>query len=311
MGELDDFMDQAGGRPSASDTPSATDPSATENTKKRKNVKEPEANKKPKVMENKAIWISNLPLDTTKKELEDECSRYGIIDKGANGEPRIYMYETDGVFNGTAMVVYFKKEAIANAIRLMDEFPLRPGDNSNGNIHVEAAKIEHKKERDGEKIASKLTRKDRKASERNRAELNQKLNEWSDNEDYVAETLAPKKNKWAKVVIIRNIFDLEQLEEDAGAYLEIKEDMREAAEQYGEVTNCTLYDREPEGVVTVRFREFEPAENFVAGFQGRRYNHRGLQLSLAEDKPKFKKSGRSDTPDSDDEAPATAAKAKA
>ena len=80
MGELDDFMDQAGGRPSASDTPSATDPSATENTKKRKNVKEPEANKKPKVMENKAIWISNLPLDTTKKELEDECSRYGIVD---------------------------------------------------------------------------------------------------------------------------------------------------------------------------------------------------------------------------------------
>jgi HIV Tat-specific factor 1 len=55
----------------------------------------------------------------------------------------------------------------------MDDFPLRPGDNSNGNIHVEAAKIEHKKERDGEKIASKLTRKDRKASERNRAELNQ------------------------------------------------------------------------------------------------------------------------------------------
>jgi HIV Tat-specific factor 1 len=190
MSELDDFMEQTGGRPSASDTPPAADPSLTENSKKRKNAKEPEvssffqaqgpladmkaqANKKPKVMENKAIWISNLPLDATKKELEDECSRYGIIDKGANGEPRIYMYETDGVFNGTAMVVYFKKEAIANAIRLMDDFPLRPGDNSNGNIHVEAAKIEHKKERDGEKIASKLTRKDRKASERNRAELNQ------------------------------------------------------------------------------------------------------------------------------------------
>jgi HIV Tat-specific factor 1 len=135
------------------------------------------------------------------------------------------------------------------------------------------------------------------------------LNEWSDNEDYVAETLAPKKNKWAKVVIIKNIFDLDQLEEDAKAYLEIKEDMREAAEQYGDITNCTLYDKEPEGIVTVRFREFEPAENFVAAFQGRRYNHRNLQLSLAEDKPKFKKSGRSDTPDSDDEAPAAKTKA--
>jgi HIV Tat-specific factor 1 len=191
MGELDDFMDQMGSRRSASGTPPpAADPSSSEqaNSKKRKNAKEPEvssflqasgppanivqANKKPKVMENKAIWISNLPPDTTKKELEEEFSRYGIIDKGANGEPRIRMEEKDGVFTGNAMIVYFKKEAIANAVRLMDDYPLRLGDTSHGNIHVEPASIETKKERDGEKIASKLTRKDRKASERNRAELN-------------------------------------------------------------------------------------------------------------------------------------------
>jgi HIV Tat-specific factor 1 len=131
-----------------------------------------QANKKPKVMENKAIWISNLPPDTTKKELEEEFSRYGIIDKGANGEPRIRLEEKDGVFTGNAMIVYFKKEAIANAVRLMDDYPLRLGDTTNGNIRVEPASIETKKERDGDKIASKLTRKDRKASERNRAELN-------------------------------------------------------------------------------------------------------------------------------------------
>jgi RNA recognition motif-containing protein len=131
-----------------------------------------QANKKPKVMENKAIWISHLPPDTTKKELEEEFSRYGIIDKGANGEPRIRLEEKDGVFTGNAMIVYFKKEAIANAVRLMDDYPLRLGDTTNGNIHVEPASIETKKERDGDKIASKLTRKDRKASERNRAELN-------------------------------------------------------------------------------------------------------------------------------------------
>jgi hypothetical protein len=42
MSELDDFMEQTGGRPSASDTPPAADPSSTENSKKRKNAKEPE-----------------------------------------------------------------------------------------------------------------------------------------------------------------------------------------------------------------------------------------------------------------------------
>ena len=130
-------------------------------------------NKKAKVMENKAIWISNLPPDTTKTELEEEFSRYGMIDKGANGEPRINLYKDDeGKFNGTAMIVYFKKEAIVNAVKLADDYPLRLGETKHGNIRVEPASMEYKKEKDGEKVASKLTRADRKASERNRQELN-------------------------------------------------------------------------------------------------------------------------------------------
>ena len=131
-----------------------------------------QANKKPKVMENKAIWISNLPPDTTKEELEEEFSRYGMIDKGANGEPRIRLEEKDGRFTGNAMIVYFKKEAIVNAVKLADDYPLRLGETEHGNIHVEPASMEYKKEKDGEKVASKLTRRDRKATERNRQELN-------------------------------------------------------------------------------------------------------------------------------------------
>ena len=77
--------------------------------------------------------------------------------------------------------------------------------------------------------------------------------------------------------------------------------MREAAEEYGEVTNCTLYDKEPEGILTVRFREFEPAEKFLADYQGRGYQKRKLALSLAEDKPRFKKSAKGEEPDSEDE----------
>ncbi|KAH7559470.1 hypothetical protein BM1_04407 [Bipolaris maydis] len=305
MSERGDVTAQAAERAGTGTPPvddGAADAQAGQNSKKRKNGKEPEANKKPKVIENKAIWISNLPPDTTAKEIEDEFSRFGIIDKGADGQPRIKMYMDDetGKFTGNAMVVYFRKEAITNAVNMMDDYVLRPGDYSNGTIRVEPAKIEHKKERDGDKIASKLTRKDRKASERNRAELNRKLNEWSDNEEEVAEAFAPKKNKWAKVVIIKHAFTPAELDEEPEAYLEIKEEMREAAEEYGEVTNCTLYDKEPEGIVTVRFREFEPAEKFMADYQGRGYQRRKLALSLAEDKPRFKKSARGDEPDSDE-----------
>ncbi|KAI4945934.1 hypothetical protein J4E91_007375 [Alternaria rosae] len=306
--DVDDFMQgrEFEGHLAASGSPHAPadrTPPEPQVNKKRKAEKEPEANKKPKVLENKAIYLSNLPRDTTREELEDECKKYGIIDKGANGEPRINMYkDEEGKFNGTALVVYFKKESIRNAVMMMDDYPLRPGDTKNGHIHVEAANMEYKKEKDGEKVASKLTRKDRKASERNRQELNRKLNEWSDNEEEVAQTFVAKKNKWAKVVIIKNVFDLDQLENDPKAYLEIKEDMREKAEEIGKVTNTTLWDKEPEGIVTVRFREFEDAEKFVAWkFGGIRYNKRSQELSLAEDKPRFRKSGRGDYSDSDDE----------
>jgi len=305
--ELDDFMQgrEFEGHLAVSRSPSAPADRTPEpqTNKKRKAEKEPEQNKKAKVMENKAIWISNLPPDTTKTELEEEFSRYGMIDKGANGEPRINLYKDDeGKFNGTAMIVYFKKEAIVNAVKLADDYPLRLGETKHGNIRVEPASMEYKKEKDGEKVASKLTRRDRKASERNRQELNRKLNEWSDNEEEVAQTFVAKKNKWAKTVIIKGMFDVDVMKNDPDNYGDVFDDTMEPAKAIGEVTKVTIWDLEPEGIVTVRFKEFEDAEKFVAWkFGGKRYEGRDQELMLAEDKPRFKKSGRGDIPDSDSE----------
>ena len=53
-----------------------------------------------------------------------------------------------------------------------------------------------------------------------------------------------------------------------------------------------LYDKEAEGIVTVRFKEFEHAEAFVKAVNGRRYNGEHLQLSVADDRPRFQKSGK-------------------
>lgn len=127
-----------------------------------------------------------------------------------------------------------------------------------------------------------------------------KLAEWSDDEEEeVQKTFAPKKNKYAKFVIIKRAFKIDEIEddEDEGAILEIKQDMREAAERFGDVTNVVLYDKEPEGIVTVRFKEFEQAEAFVAAFNGKGYNREKLQLSIAEDRPRFKKSGKDEEED--------------
>ena len=129
-----------------------------------------------------------------------------------------------------------------------------------------------------------------------------KLAEWSDNEEEVAETFAPKKNKWAKVCILKYAFTLAELDEDDAAILEIKEDMREEAETFGDVTNVTLYDKEEDGIITVRFKEFESAEKFKDAIHGRHFGGRKLEVTLAEDKPRFKKTAKGEEPDSDEEA---------
>jgi len=45
--------------------------------------------------------------------------------------------------------------------------------------------------------------------------------------------------------------------------LDIKEDIREECSKIGDVTNVVLFDKEPEGVVTVRFSDPEAARQCV------------------------------------------------
>lgn len=135
------------------------------------------------------------------------------------------------------------------------------------------------------------------------SDVPRKLAEWSDDdEEEVEKAFAPKKNKWSKFVIVKKAFTLHHInnEEDTGAILEIKQDIREAAEKFGEVTKVVLYDKEPEGILTVRFKEFDQAEAFVNAFNGKGYNSEKLQLAVADDRPRFQKSGKEDTSDVED-----------
>jgi HIV Tat-specific factor 1 len=125
------------------------------------------------VQENRAIYVTNLPRDTNENEVEEVFSKYGIIDQGADGNKRIKMYADDeGNFNGEALVVYFKRASIDLAIQMMDDYFFRIEEQNNGTIRVKEADFSYKRNKDSEQIVSKLTRKDKKASERNRADLN-------------------------------------------------------------------------------------------------------------------------------------------
>ena len=57
------------------------------------------------------------------------------------------------------------------------------------------------------------------------------------------------------------IFD--EMQEDPAAMLEIKEDIREECAKLGEVTNVVLFDKEEDGVASVRFSDAEAASACV------------------------------------------------
>lgn len=78
--------------------------------------------------------------------------------------------------------------------------------------------------------------------------LSSKLEDWSsgsDNEDPAAPlggAPQPGNNRMNRVVVLKHMFTLKELDEDPGLALELKEDVREEAETIGTVTNIHLFD---------------------------------------------------------------------
>jgi HIV Tat-specific factor 1 len=104
-----------------------------------------------------------------------------------------------------------------------------------------------------------------------------KLADWDDDDPSI---LPETSSKWDKVVMLKHMFTLQELEvslvlnypsspqlshlqEDPAAILEIKEDIREECAKLGEVTNVVLFDKEPDGVASVRFANAQAAEACV------------------------------------------------
>lgn len=71
-------------------------------------------------------------------------------------------------------------------------------------------------------------------------------------------------SRWDKVVILKHMFTLEELEEDPAVMLDVKEEIREECAKLGEVTNITLYDKEDDGVASVRFAMAESARACIS-----------------------------------------------
>ncbi|TDZ13008.1 Splicing factor U2AF-associated protein 2 [Colletotrichum spinosum] len=287
------------------------------NNKRAKKAKPPRAPQQPR--QNTAVYITGLPKDATVDEVHELFSRKGgvIAEEIDSGRPRIKMYADEkGNFKGDALVVFFKPQSVEMAIMLLDDTDFRfdaPADAPK--MKVQAADSSYKKTQyedgaakegngEGSGNGNGQQPQKRERSDRDRQKIirktqlmTAKLADWSDDEP---STLPSERNsKWDKTVILKHMFTLEELEEDPAALLEIKEDIREECAKLGNVTNVVLYDEEKEGIVSVKFSKPEQAQACIQLMNGRSFDGRVVEASVATGRERFQKSKQGEDSDSD------------
>ncbi|KAI3328943.1 hypothetical protein HD806DRAFT_481164 [Xylariaceae sp. AK1471] len=262
-----------------------------------------------------------------------------IAEEIDSGRPRIKLYMDDkGNLQGDALIVFFKPQSVEMAIMLLDDTDFRytASGLSSGRMRVQAAESKYKKtnyDRESEDKTGKggagsgeqstdatnnnggdvhnpitgagkprdMAREhDKQKIIKRTQKLAAKLADWDDDDDgpfsAQLETNAIKE----RVVILRHMFTLRELEEDPAAMLEIKEDIRDECAKLGTVTNVVLYDLEEDGIASVKFKTPEAAVACVDVMDGRAFDGRTVRATIASGKEKFRRSDKGNDVEDED-----------
>ncbi|GCB70109.1 hypothetical protein scyTo_0010699 [Scyliorhinus torazame] len=132
-------------------------------------------------------------------------------------------------------------------------------------LHVEAAKFEMK----GRYDASKKKKKSK--DYKKKLLLQKKQLDWRPERKAGSSRL-----RFERVVILKNLFHPKDFEEEPLALNEIRDDVRLECEKFGQVKKVLLFDRHPNGVASVAFKEPEQADMCVSMLNGRWFGGRQI-----------------------------------
>ncbi|CAJ1063606.1 HIV Tat-specific factor 1 isoform X1 [Xyrichtys novacula] len=214
---------------------------------------------------NTNVYVSGLPPDISSDEFVEVMSKCGIVMRDPiTEEYKVKLYkDKEGNLKGDGLCCYLKKESVALAARLLDESEVR-----GYRLHVEAARFELK----GQYDASKKKKKNK--------DYRKKLQQQQKQLDWRPEKQGDQRKRHEKVVIIRNMFHPSDFEEDPLVLNEYREDLRTECEKFGEVKKVILFDRHPDGVASIAFKEPEQADACILSFNGRWFGGRQLSAQL-------------------------------
>ncbi|NXQ56913.1 HTSF1 factor, partial [Anthoscopus minutus] len=212
---------------------------------------------------NTNVYVTGLPPDITKDEFVQVMSKCGIIMRDPQTEEhKIKLYkDKEGNLKGDGLCCYLKRESVQLALRLLDEAEIR-----GYKLHVEVAKFQLKGEYDASKKKKKCKDYKKKLSQQ------QKQLDWRPEKKD-----GTTRMRHERIVIIRNMFHPKDFEEDPLVLNEIREDLRTECEKFGQVKKVLIFDRHPDGVASVSFKEATEADLCKLTLNGRWFG--GRQLS--------------------------------
>jgi HIV Tat-specific factor 1 len=135
-------------------------------------AKKPKGNGDAPARKNTAVYITNLPLDTTIDEVQSVFSKCGVIaEEIDHGKLRIKLYTDEaGTFKGDALVVYFRAESVALAVQMLDDTDFRFGTSgASGRMSVQPADFSYKSQQEA---PTKSSTKDKRKIMRKTQKLN-------------------------------------------------------------------------------------------------------------------------------------------
>lgn len=215
--------------------------------------------------QNTSVYASGLPLDVTVAEVSEAFSKYGVIKEDEKGLPRIKIYvdKATGQPKGDCLVTYLKEPSVELAIQMLDGTEFRFG--AGKTMTVEAAKFEMK----GEEFRAKAANKSLKKKQLEKLE---KRLHWGGADDKVA----PEK----VTVILKQMFTQDELAEDLLLAEELEKDVKAECSKMGVVEKIKVFKSNPEGVISVRFKEPTSAAQCIAVMNGRWFGGRQIDASM-------------------------------
>uniref|UniRef100_A0AC35TJ18 HIV Tat-specific factor 1 n=1 Tax=Rhabditophanes sp. KR3021 TaxID=114890 RepID=A0AC35TJ18_9BILA len=223
---------------------------------------------------NTTIYVSNIPLSLTDEDFLKLVQTYGIIQKDPishNLKVKLYRNE-DGSLKGDGVCRYIKRESLIMALQYLDG--LKVEDNE---LKVEEAKYQIKGEYDVTKKKRSLN-----AQERKKFLLTQD-NQFKWKPDLPI-NYRPKSDL---NVILKNVFSLEEIINDASLIFDIKEQLRTIFQIYGPVGKVVVYENHPEGVVCGKFSNTDQSDQAVKHLNGTLIRGRVVSADYWDGKTKY------------------------